>query len=107
MISSPKMACRARAFDLILNLGVHAQLLEPMVTDSASSIEEDYSQEPYFDNEAELATPGKGKMDSVKMGTSSAINSFESWILNILYDILLLLVQVELVFIYLIAKVPC
>nr|XP_048326405.1 uncharacterized protein LOC107413517 isoform X2 [Ziziphus jujuba var. spinosa] len=95
MLSSPKMACRARAFDLILNLGVHAQLLEPMVTDNASTIEEDFSQEPYFDNEAELATPGKGKMDSVKMGTSSAISGFESWILNILYEILLLLVQIE------------
>ncbi|KAF3433742.1 hypothetical protein FNV43_RR24845 [Rhamnella rubrinervis] len=95
MLSSPKTACRTRAFDLILNLGVHAQLLEPMVTESASTIEEEYSQEPYFDNEAQLATPGKGKTDSIKVGTSTAINSFESWILNILYEILLLLVQIE------------
>lgn len=97
MLSSPKMACRTRAFDIILNLGVHAQLLEPVVTENASTIEEEYFQEPYFENEAQFAIPGKGKADSIKMGTSTAINSFESWILNILYEILLLLVQVLLV----------
>ncbi|PON40043.1 Armadillo-type fold containing protein [Trema orientale] len=95
MLSSPKTACRSRAFDLILNLGVHAQLLEPIITDNTSTIEEEYSQESYFDSEAKLATQGKVKTDSVKMGTSSAIHNFESWILNILYEILLLLVQIE------------
>ncbi|PON56571.1 Armadillo-type fold containing protein, partial [Parasponia andersonii] len=95
MLSSPKTACRSRAFDLILNLGVHAQLLEPIITDNTSTIEEEYSQESYFDTEAKLATQGKLKTDSVKMGTSSAIHNFESWILNILYEILLLLVQIE------------
>ncbi|XP_062092704.1 uncharacterized protein LOC133798442 isoform X2 [Humulus lupulus] len=95
MLSSPKTACRSRAFDLILNLGVHAQLLEPMMTDSTSAIEEEYSQESYFDSEAKLALQGKVKTDSLKMGASSAIHNFESWILNILYEILLLLVQIE------------
>lgn len=95
MLSSTKPACRARAFDLILNLGVHAHLLEPIITDDASSIEEEYSAESYFDNESQLTIHGKGKEDSVnKMGTFSAIDNFESWILNILYEILLLLVQV-------------
>jgi hypothetical protein len=99
MLSSPKAACRARAFDLILNLGVHAHLLEPMITDTASIIEEEYSQESYFDNEAELTIHGNRKTDSVKKtGTFSAIDNFESWILNILYEILLLLVQVYLVY---------
>lgn len=98
MLTSPKTACRSRAFDLILNLGVHALLLEPIITDNASTIEEEYSQESYLDSEAILATQGKVKADSLKMGTSSAIQNFESWILNILYEILLLLVQVLLVF---------
>ncbi|KAM6598914.1 hypothetical protein CsatA_018523 [Cannabis sativa] len=95
MLNSPKTACRSRAFDLILNLGVHAQLLEPMMTDSTSTIEEEYSQESYFDSEAKLALQGKVKTDSLKMGACSAIHNFESWILNILYEILLLLVQIE------------
>ena len=95
MLSSTKPACRARAFDLILNLGVHAHLLEPIITDDASTIEEEYSSESYFDDEAQLTIHGKGKEDSVKkMATFSAIDNFESWILNILYEILLLLVQV-------------
>lgn len=96
MLSSSKAACRIRAFDLILNLGVHAHLLEPMMTDDTSTIEEEYSQEPFFDSEDQLAMQGKRKAGSVdKLGTSSAINNFESWILNILYEILLFLVQVQ------------
>ncbi|XP_024020502.1 uncharacterized protein LOC21409013 isoform X2 [Morus notabilis] len=95
MLSSPKTACRARAFDLILNLGVHAQLLEPIISDNVSTVEEEYSQESYFDSEAKLAPQGNMKTDTVKMGTSAAIYNFESWILNILYEILLLLVQIE------------
>ncbi|KAF5467270.1 hypothetical protein F2P56_017110 [Juglans regia] len=96
MLSSPKAACRARAFDLILNLGVHAHLLEPIITDTAATIVEEYSQESYFDNEAPLTIHGKGKEDSIKkMDALSAIDNFESWILNILYEILLLLVQRE------------
>ncbi|TQD70914.1 hypothetical protein C1H46_043549 [Malus baccata] len=86
---------RNRAFDLILNLGVHAHLLEPMVTDNDSPIEEEYSQESYFDTESMLATQGVRRSDSVMMGTSSAIDNFETWILNILYEILLFLVQIE------------
>ncbi|XP_024176932.1 uncharacterized protein LOC112182650 isoform X1 [Rosa chinensis] len=95
MLNSPTATCRVRAFDFILNLGVHAHLLEPMVTDDASTIEEDYSQESYFDSEAKLATQEMRRSDSVLMGSSSAIDNFESWILNILYEILLLLVQIE------------
>lgn len=96
MLSSPKAACRARAFDLILNLGVHAHLLEPIITDSASTIEEEYSQESYFGDEAPPTIPEMRKAASVKkMGTSSAIDNFESWILNILFEILLLLIQTQ------------
>ncbi|KAJ6767991.1 CONDITIONAL LOSS-OF-GROWTH 1 [Salix koriyanagi] len=96
MLNSSKTASRVRAFDLILNLGVHAHLLEPMLINDASTIEEEYSQESFFDCEEKLPTQGNQKADSVnKLGTSSAINNFESWILNILYEILLLLVQTE------------
>lgn len=94
MLNSPRPTCRVRAFDLILNLGVHAHLLEPMATDNASTIEEEYSQESYFDSEAKLTPQGSKRSDSVMMGTSSAIDNFETWILNILYEILLFLVQV-------------
>eukprot|EP00257_Ricinus_communis_P021026 XP_015580416.1 uncharacterized protein LOC8265972 [Ricinus communis] len=96
MLSSPKAACRIRAFDLILNLGVHGQLLEPMMVDDTSTIEEEYQQEPFADIEEQLATQGNGKATSInKLGTSSAIDSIESWILSILYEVLLFLVQTE------------
>ncbi|XP_028778105.1 uncharacterized protein LOC114734633 isoform X3 [Neltuma alba] len=94
MLSSSKTACRIRAFDLILNLGVHAHLLEPMMADDASAIEEDYSQEPYFDD-SQLMAQGSRKANSCNINISPAIENFESWILNILYEILLLLVQNE------------
>ncbi|XP_061973667.1 uncharacterized protein LOC133695741 isoform X2 [Populus nigra] len=97
MLNSSKAACRVRAFDLILNLGVHAHLLEPMlINDTSTTIEEEYSQESFYDCEEQLPTQGNQKADSVdKLGSSSAIDNFESWILNILYEILLLLVQTE------------
>ncbi|OMO58919.1 hypothetical protein CCACVL1_25254 [Corchorus capsularis] len=96
MLSSPRAGCRVRAFDLILNLAVHAHLLEPMIIDDNSAIEEEYSQELLLNSEDPLAAQGMRKLDSgKKMGASSAIDKFESWILNILYEILLLLVQTE------------
>lgn len=98
MLTSPKPACRIRAFDLILNLGVHAHLLEPMITDDTSTIEEGYVSESFFENEDQLITQGKRKTNLVKvLGASAAIDKFESWILNILYEILLLLVQVHFI----------
>ncbi|CAN0837300.1 hypothetical protein LINGRAHAP2_LOCUS1766 [Linum grandiflorum] len=96
MLSSPKAACRVRAFDLILNLGVHAHLLEPMMVGDTSTIEEEYAQESLLDNEDKLGTPDTRKADSFeKADPSSAIDKFESWILNILCETLLLLVQTE------------
>ncbi|CAK8574293.1 unnamed protein product [Lathyrus sativus] len=93
MLSSSKTACRARAFDLILNLGVHAHLLEPMIADDTSTIEEDYSQESLFDIQLMAQGSRKGNISS-KLDNFSAMDKLESWILNILYEILLLLVQV-------------
>ncbi|KAI4348137.1 hypothetical protein L6164_008896 [Bauhinia variegata] len=96
MLSSSKTACRVRAFDLILNLGVHAHLLEPIIADDASTIEEEYSQESYYDSDTQLMAQGRRKRNSHdKLDKSSAIDNFESWILNILYEILLYLVQTE------------
>ncbi|KAF2296022.1 hypothetical protein GH714_035728 [Hevea brasiliensis] len=95
MLSSPKAACRVRAFDLILNLGVHGHLLEPMMVDGPSAIEEEYSQEAFAETDNLLAAKENRKADSADMsGASSANDNFESWILNILYEIILLLVQV-------------
>ncbi|XP_057511378.1 uncharacterized protein LOC130793593 isoform X2 [Actinidia eriantha] len=92
MLNSPRLASRSRAFDLILNLGVHGHLLEPMIHDDISSIEE----ETYFDNEALFATQSKRKPDySKQMDNSSATNNFETWILGILYEILLHLVHIQ------------
>ncbi|XP_022745377.1 uncharacterized protein LOC111295869 isoform X3 [Durio zibethinus] len=96
MLSSPRTACRVCAFDLILNLAVHAHLLEPMIIDDNLVIEEEYSQELLLNSEDQLTTQEIRNIDSTKkLGISSAIDKFESWILNILYEILLLLVQTE------------
>ncbi|KAJ1435536.1 hypothetical protein SESBI_05049, partial [Sesbania bispinosa] len=96
MLSSSKSACRIRAFDLILNLGVHAHLLEPMVVEDASTIEEEFSQESIFDSNTQVMVQGSRKGNSQnKSDSASAIDNFVSWILNILYEILLLLVQTE------------
>ncbi|XP_058774858.1 uncharacterized protein LOC131649129 isoform X3 [Vicia villosa] len=96
MLSSSKTACRARAFDLILNLGVHAHLLEPMIADDTSTIEEEYSQESLFESNIQLMAQGSRKGNfSSKLDNFSAMDNLESWILNILYEILLLLVQIE------------
>ncbi|XP_058753704.1 uncharacterized protein LOC131626883 isoform X2 [Vicia villosa] len=96
ILSSSETGCRIRAFDLILNLGVHSHLLEPMIVDEASIIEEEYSQEPYYDSHTHIMMQGSRKGSSQnKSDTVSAIDNFEPWIINILYEILLLLVQTE------------
>lgn len=96
ILSSSETACRIRAFDLILNLGVHSHLLEPMIVDDASIIEEEYSQESYYDSNTQVMMEDSRKGNSLnKSDTVSAIDSFEPWIINILYEILLLLVQTE------------
>ncbi|KAI5431452.1 hypothetical protein KIW84_035588 [Lathyrus oleraceus] len=96
ILSSSETGCRIRAFDLILNLGVHSHLLEPMIVDDASIIEEEYSQESYYDSHTQIMMQGSRKGSSQnKSDTVSAIDNFEPWIINILYEILLLLVQTE------------
>lgn len=90
MLSSSQLTSKVRAFDLILNLGVHGHLLEPLLADDASTIEEEYTQES-------SSIQGTRKPDYLKAQSLSAINNFESWILCILYEVLLLLVQVLIV----------
>lgn len=66
-----------------------------MIVDDASIIEEEYSQEPYYDSHTQIMMQGSRKGSSQnKSDTVSAIDNFEPWIINILYEILLLLVQV-------------
>jgi len=97
MLSSSNTTCRVRAFVLILNLGVHAHLLEPIIANDASTIEEEYSKKSYYDSDTKIMVSGSTKASSQnKSYAGSAIDNFESWILNILYEILLLLVQVSL-----------
>lgn len=99
MLKSPRLASRVRTFDLILNLGVHAHLLEPVLPDDPPTIEEEEetTEELYLSNEEQQ--PGELIKKSVESDQqeikSSAIDNFESWILSILYEILLLLVQVN------------
>ncbi|KAL8210685.1 hypothetical protein R6Q57_005122 [Mikania cordata] len=88
MLSSSQLTSKVRVFDVILNLGVHGHLLEPLLADDASTIEEEYTQES-------LSIQGTRKPDYLMAQSLSAINNFESWILCILYEVLLLLVQRE------------
>ncbi|XP_008812028.1 uncharacterized protein LOC103723019 isoform X2 [Phoenix dactylifera] len=97
MLSSKKVASRIRAFDLILNLAVHAQLLEPMLPEDSPAIEEvEPSQEPSLTNEEQLGTLGKMNAESnLQQRINSSVDNFESWLLVILFEILSLLVQTE------------
>ncbi|KAL2897033.1 Vacuolar protein sorting-associated protein 13b, partial [Bienertia sinuspersici] len=95
MVCSPRLSPKTRAFDLILNLAVHAHLLEPVMADDVSTIEEDYPQESSLESEAQVGIQQKRKDTHKNIGNSSAIDNFESWILNILCETLLLLVQIE------------
>lgn len=91
MLSSQTVASRVRVFDLILNLGVHAHLLEPMLDDETPAI---IAEEACLNTEdRELANNVHGdvsfhqRMDSIK--------NFECWLLAILFEVLHLLVQTE------------
>ncbi|KAL2230278.1 UNVERIFIED_CONTAM: hypothetical protein Sindi_1622200 [Sesamum indicum] len=95
MLNSPSVMSKARAFDLIINLGVHAHLLEPPAPDDSTTIEEQYSQESYIDNGTQVSSHGKIKSEIKKTDNSAAIDKFESWILAMLFEVLLHLVQIE------------
>ncbi|KAL6882657.1 hypothetical protein ACP4OV_011347 [Aristida adscensionis] len=91
MLSSQKSTARTKALDLILNHGVHAHLLEPMVIEVAPVIDKSYLSNEYGSStdEPRPAEPEEGNK------ISPAIHQFESWILKIHFEVLLLLVQME------------
>ncbi|KAL6503703.1 hypothetical protein OROGR_025626 [Orobanche gracilis] len=96
MLNSPNMMSKARAFDLIINLGVHAHMLEPPAPDASTTIGEQYSHETFFDGGTQISPHGIIKSDFLKKtNNASAIVKFESWILGILFEALLHLVQIE------------
>lgn len=95
MLTSPTVMSKTRAFDLIINLGVHAHLLEPPAPDVTTSIEEQLSQEAFSDNGTQVSLHGERRSDKHKTENLAATGRFECWILGILYELLLHLVQVE------------
>ncbi|XP_021312036.1 uncharacterized protein LOC110433786 [Sorghum bicolor] len=97
MLSSQKSSARTKALDLILNLGVHAHLLEPMVVGDAPLIDKSESvKHSYLSNEygSSIDEPREEEPEE-EQKISPAIDQFESWLLKILFEVLLLLVQME------------
>nr|GEU35517.1 hypothetical protein [Tanacetum cinerariifolium] len=70
ILSSSQLTSKTRAFDLIMSLGVHGHLLKPILVDDASTVEEEYTQEPYVDKIMEIL--GTRKQDYLKAQSLSA-----------------------------------
>ncbi|KAG2594509.1 hypothetical protein PVAP13_5NG010400 [Panicum virgatum] len=97
MLSSQKTSARTKALDLILNLGVHAHLLEPMVVEDAPLIDKSETvHHSYLSNEygSSIDEPRAAEPEE-EPKISPAIDQFESWLLKLLFEVLLLLVQME------------
>jgi hypothetical protein len=96
MLSSQKSPARTKAFDLILNLGIHAHLLEPMIVEDTPLVEKsETASNSYLNNEyGPSMDEQKATEPEEKQRISPAIDQFESWLLKILFEVLLLLVQV-------------
>ncbi|KAL3689988.1 hypothetical protein R1sor_016297 [Riccia sorocarpa] len=116
MLTSPSAGVRVRAFDLTLNLGVHAHLLEPMLNEDQTTPEEAPASKPPsmgngsfssfgslggFNRTSDRNRTDKNHLDSENFlekperGTPPAVGRFETWLLNIIREMLLLLVQIE------------
>ncbi|KAH7440215.1 hypothetical protein KP509_04G096700 [Ceratopteris richardii] len=121
MLGSCTVAARVRCFDLILNLGVHAHLLEPMqMEEQTTLVEEPMSASTYLasiggfssskrglnleeafraEERLELMQPqensgtSKASAEKVDGATPEAVKLFELWLLQILFEMLLFLVQ--------------
>lgn len=107
MLSSQKSSARTKALDLILNLGVHAHLLEPMAVEDAALIDKNETvNHSYLSNKygPRIDEPRATKPEE-EQKISPAIDQFESWVLKILYEVLLLLVQVIVIFRTLISRI--
>lgn len=111
MLSSTQAAVRVRAFDLVLNLGVHAHLLEPMQSEDQSCAEEPSQPSPLTGGsfssvlsasdltggEKERTYQENGGVKGVEKpdkGTPAAVGIFEAWLLDIVCEMHLFLVQV-------------
>jgi hypothetical protein len=113
MLSSEQVGVRVRAFDLMLNLGVHAHLLEPMQSEeqqacgeeAASSVQSTPLNGSSLSSPLEIETYGSGvhkengslktSLEKPERGTPLAVGQFEAWLLDILCEMLLFLVQVQ------------
>ncbi|XP_057812898.2 uncharacterized protein LOC131026903 isoform X1 [Cryptomeria japonica] len=98
MLSSLQSTVRTRAFDLVLNLGIHAQLLKPMRGEEQPTVVEVPSSQStrFFDGNQFFGTAKENsKSYNLEGGTPQAVREFEIWLLNILCEILLFLVQIE------------
>ncbi|MCO5609247.1 hypothetical protein L7F22_063471 [Adiantum nelumboides] len=123
MLGSSTVAVRVRCFDLILNLGMHAHLLEPMQMEEQSALGEESIEasallasvgpfaaskrglnlEEAFraEERLELMRPQessstfKAPVDKVDGATPEAVKLFELWLLQILFEMLLFLVQIR------------
>ncbi|CAK9217020.1 unnamed protein product [Sphagnum jensenii] len=113
LASSEQVGVRVRAFDLMLNLGVHAHLLEPMQSEeqqacgeeAASSVQSTPLNGSSLSSPLEIETYGSGvhkengslktSLEKPERGTPVAVGQFEAWLLDILCEMLLFLVQSE------------
>ncbi len=113
MLSSEQVGVRVRAFDLMLNLGVHAHLLEPMQSEeqqacgeeAASSVQSTPLNGSSLSSPLEIETYSSGvhkeygslktSLEKPERGTPVAVGQFEAWLLDILCEMLLFLVQVQ------------
>ncbi|CAK9214723.1 unnamed protein product [Sphagnum troendelagicum] len=111
MLSSEQVGVRVCAFDLMLNLGVHAHLLEPMQSEeqqacgeeAASSVQSTPLDGSSLSSPLEIETYGSGvhkengslktSLEKPERGTPVAVGQFEAWLLDILCEMLLFLVQ--------------
>ena len=117
MLGSTQSAVRVRAFDLVLNLGVHAHLLEPVQSEDQSCVEEPSHPSTLTGgsfssvlSEKELAVGEKEKtyqengglkgVEKPDKGTPAAVGVFEAWLLDIVCEMLLFLVHVSVLFLY-------
>lgn len=111
MLGSPTVAVRIRAFDLVLNLGVHAHLLEPMPGEETtiggeigstlrSASGKTLGGDENGVSERHLPSGVPGSATAMKASSSSgqrtpaAVGQFEAWLLDILCEMMLFLHQV-------------
>ena len=94
MLLSERVISRVRVFDIIVNLGMHAHLLEPAFPENPLYGGESEPSLRFQLREENKLTFKSRDVESEVDKYSAAIDGFESWLLVILFDSLSLLVQV-------------